>query len=202
MCVGRKWNRATARGVARPDYRQIDMTDGFADMTDLQLRELYDLAELYEREAHKCKGAQAYTAGCVMLGAALEANLMAMVTLQAGKVAACKKLPRAKKGVKKLLEWNLDELLDVANELGWLPTDKTLGPDPKNWPIGTHAQVIRTLRNLIHPGRWLRDFRGFQFRPDVLTASFNVLNGVFLYLHAALAAQFEAPRDGIPSGAR
>ncbi|HVB82700.1 MAG TPA: hypothetical protein VNE82_22460 [Candidatus Binataceae bacterium] len=164
------------------------MTEDFAHLDDLQSSELFNIETLYYCEARKCKDAQAYAAGCVMLAAALEANLMAMVTICANHVAACNKLPRGKKkAVKKLLDWNLGELLNVAIELGWLPAGETLGADPKDWPIGAHAQVIRMLRNLIHPGRCLKDFTGYQITADTLTASFKVLDGVYLHLHAALS---------------
>lgn len=172
------------------------MSDDFAHLEDSQSSELFNIETFYYCEARKCKDAQAYAAGCAMLGAALEANLMAMVAICANDVADWYKQRHPKaKSVKKLLDryWDLGRLLDVANELGWLPRGETLGVDPKDWPIGAHAQVLRLLRNLVHPGRYLKDFTGYQMTADELTASFNVLDGVYLHLHAALSARMRKP---------
>lgn len=176
--------------------------DDFAHLEDSQSEELFRIETLYCCEARKCKDAQAYTAGCVMLGAALEVNLMAMVTFCSNDVAGWYKQRHPKaKSVKRLLDWNLGELLDVANELGWLPGNEPPGdaPDPRDWPIGDHARVIQILRNLVHPGRYLKDFTGHRITADELTAAFNVLDGVYLYLHAALSARMhEAGQHGSP----
>lgn len=169
------------------------MTDDFAHLEDSQSSELFDIETLYCCEARKCKDAQAYTAGCVMLGAALEANLMAMVTLRPNDVAAWYKQrhPEAK-SVKRLIDWNLGELLCVANELGWLPAGETLDANPKDRLIGAHAQDIRILRNLVHPGRYLKDFPGYRITPDTLIALFKVLDGVYQHLHAAARGRDKA----------
>lgn len=163
------------------------MTEDFARLDDSQFNELLRIGTFYYCEARKCNDVRAWAAGCVMLGAALEADLMAMSAIYRNDVAACDKLPGRKRGsVKPLLKWNLGELLDVAKELDWLPVDESLGSDPKDWLIGTHAQVIRILRNLIHPGRYLKDFPGYRITEDELTASFKVLDGVHMHLSAAL----------------
>jgi len=44
----------------------------FTTLTEDQEKELYRLNRLYWREAVKCERAEAYLAGCVMLGSALE----------------------------------------------------------------------------------------------------------------------------------
>lgn len=166
------------------------MTDDFADLEDSQSRELFNIERRYCCEARKCQQAGAYLAGCVMVGAALEANLMAMVTFHPDEVAAwyMKRYPKKKK-VKGLLDWNLGELLDVANELGWLPLNGMLDDDTKNWPIGAHARIIQRLRNRVHSCRSLKDDADFQFDADTLAASFNVLDGIYLHLHATLFAK-------------
>lgn len=172
------------------------MTDGLAHLDDSQSWALFDIETRYYREARKCQEAGAYLAGCVMLGAALEANLIAMVDFHLNEVSACKKAPRRSKGsVKKLLNWQLGELLGVASELGWLPASEPLGNDPKDWLVGDHAQVVRILRNLIHPGRYVKEYAGFQFTAETLTASFNSLDGVYLHLHAALSKKMEEPQE-------
>ena len=41
-------------------------------------QELLRICRLYHREAQRCMEAKSYLAGCVMIGAALEADLIAM----------------------------------------------------------------------------------------------------------------------------
>ncbi len=175
------------------------MNDDFTHLDGSQAKELFDIETRYYCEAHKCHDAQAYLAGCVMLGSALEANLMAMVSFYPNEVDAWYKqrYPQPK-SAKRLLDWNLGMLLEVANGLGWLPVGETQGVDPKDWRIGNHAQVIRILRNSIHPGRCLKDFTGHRPAADDLTAAFNVLDGVYLRLHAVLSAKKQGyDHDGI-----
>lgn len=63
------------------------MEDNFAHLEDSQASELFNIETRYCCEAHKCQQEGAYLASCVMLGAALEANLMAMVTFHPNEVA-------------------------------------------------------------------------------------------------------------------
>ena len=48
------------------------------ELSDDQFQELMRLCRFYRREADRAMGAKAYLAGCVMIGAALEADLLAM----------------------------------------------------------------------------------------------------------------------------
>lgn len=167
------------------------MNDHFADLDDAQSQHLYEIETRYWDEACKCQQAGAYIAGCAMLGAALEAGLMAMVIFHASEVAKCNTPSRRKNAPKHLLEWNLGELLGVAREMGWLPASGVTDRDPILWSIGDHAQAVRLLRNLVHPGRYVKDFAGLEVNADELRAAFKVLQGVYVHLHAALSAKRE-----------
>ncbi len=48
-------------------------------LTEEQYNEVFRLSRAYYREAHRCRDGKAYLAGCVMMGAALEASLLAFV---------------------------------------------------------------------------------------------------------------------------
>jgi hypothetical protein len=71
---------------------------------------------------------------------------------------ATNKLPRRKKAIKPLLDWNLAELLRVAKAAEWLPSGLEYGKD--DWDsrrpkIGDHAEVVRDIRTLhILPIMW------------------------------------------------
>ena len=60
----------------------------FADLDDREYEELLRLTKVYGRQARRCRKAKAYLAGCVMLGAVLEGDLIAMMHLFADDVAA------------------------------------------------------------------------------------------------------------------
>lgn len=165
------------------------MTDDFAQMGYSQSRALFDVEERYYCEAQKCQQAEAYLAGCVMLGAALEANLVAMVTFYPNEAADWYKQQHPKKkSVKPLLDWNLGELLEVANALGWLPAGG--------------ADVIRRQRNWAHPGRYVKDFPSSQITADSLIASFEALHDVYRDLRAALSAKAKLQEAAQHSGSR
>src|SRR5262245_16824194 len=116
----------------------------FADLDEAQFGEILRLQRFYHRESQKCEAAKAYLSGCVMLGAALEAGLLAMAHCFAEEVASCKGVPRAKRHgvVKPLLKWKLSELLRVAKTLGWLPASLELDQEwnHQTADIGDHAE--------------------------------------------------------------
>jgi hypothetical protein len=100
-----------------------------------------------------------------MLGAALEGSLLALCSLYPKEVAAAMAaLPSDKRPKGPMDRWTLDNLIRVANHLGWLPQRKgTRGP----FKIGDWVQLLRDLRNLAHPGRHLREY------PRITVAAVN-----------------------------
>jgi hypothetical protein len=53
----------------------------FTTLTEDQEKELWRLQRYYWKEALRCEDAEAYLAGCVMLGSALETILVLMISL-------------------------------------------------------------------------------------------------------------------------
>ncbi|HEY6347092.1 MAG TPA: hypothetical protein VIY49_36845 [Bryobacteraceae bacterium] len=126
----------------------------FTTLTENEEKELYRLKRLYWREVVRCEESKAYLAGCVMLGSALETLLVLMINVHAYEAEQTGKVPTAKGKPKPLLEWKYIELLRVAKAAGWLPSQ--LDPDHDGWSgkearIGDHAEVVRMVRNLVHP---------------------------------------------------
>ena len=60
----------------------------FQTLSDDDEKELYRLQRVYWRDAKRCMSAQAYLAGSVMLGSALEKLLMLMANVFAEEAAA------------------------------------------------------------------------------------------------------------------
>ncbi len=70
-------------------------------MDDNEFDRVLALTRAYHREALRCRDAKAYLAACVMLGAAIEAQLVAMVECFPDEVRAVGAWPQWKKGTEK-----------------------------------------------------------------------------------------------------
>jgi hypothetical protein len=57
------------------------------------------------------------------------------------------------------LKWDLIDLIAFAKAAGWLPAGLKLsdGWDWKKAGVGDLAEVVRMVRNLAHPARYLKD---------------------------------------------
>jgi hypothetical protein len=130
--------------------------------------ELLRLAGTYHEQANACRKEGARLASCVMLGATVEAMMIAVINLfcdEARPVAIEKKLK-----LEDLLRWDFGKLLEVAKDAKLLPEKLNLHPKmdlrPVKDPIPTDR--IREVRNLVHPGRYLRDRSGKEITQEEL----------------------------------
>jgi hypothetical protein len=149
----------------------------FTTLSDEQEKELYRLKGLYWQEALKCEQAKAYLAGCVMLGSALETILILMVNCYPEETENTGATPMKKGQPKPLLDWMLADLLKVAKAAQWLPAGLALND---NWSsrrarIGDHAEVVRMVRNLAHPTRYLEDHYRSRVTRKYLQRQFDVV---------------------------
>jgi hypothetical protein len=146
-------------------------------LTDAEQKELGRLQRLYWKEAIRCEEAKAYLAGCVMLGSALETVLILMIDVYSEEAERTGKVPISKGRPKPLLKWDLAELLAVAKAAGWLPSALDLDDD-WNWrkaKIGDYAEVVRMMRNLAHPARYLKDHHGRRVTNKYLQRRFDTV---------------------------
>lgn len=110
----------------------------------------------YESEAETAGAAGAYLSGCLMWGAAVEGRLLlwclkaAVVAEQARQSLPAKARPRKPDP----LDWTLDNLVQVARAAGWIGV---LEDDDFIFPVEALLRNLRQTRNLIHPGRSLRE---------------------------------------------
>src|SRR5262245_9369259 len=86
-----------------------------------RLDTLNDVMRRYERDAEIAAKHRAYYAACMAIGSALEAALLAMCSVYPEKVAT---LPPADIPKGRMDRWTLDQLIKIANQLGWLPARK------------------------------------------------------------------------------
>ncbi|GFZ87166.1 hypothetical protein GCM10008018_36670 [Paenibacillus marchantiophytorum] len=92
-------------------------------------------------EAQKCQYAKAYLSSVIMMGSILEALLLSRSLMSQPEAFRSKSAPRKKDGSNiPINAWNLNTLLDVAVELGWIKTDR-----------GKFGHALRESRNVVHP---------------------------------------------------
>lgn len=171
------------------------------DLTEEQYNEVVRLSRAYHREAHRCRDSKAYLAGCVMMGAALEASLLAFVSCYPDEVLRSTRAPAKRGAIKPLSQWSLAELLEVAKEQGWLPSSLSLDEEwnGKKAQIGDWAEVLRQIRNLVHPARHMLDFPRKRITKRYLETAFEIfevatdylLNKIGKSLHSAFEADKE-----------
>ena len=139
------------------------MPKGKYPLTNAQEKELWRLSRFYWREAGRCNTAKAYLAGCAMLGSAIECALILCTNLYFDEALKTPTAIKKKLGTKSLLKWSLADLIDVAREASWLQSGLRPGMrfrNQKSAKIGDYVDLLRSVRNLIHPSRYAQDHRG------------------------------------------
>jgi hypothetical protein len=156
---------------------------------------LMDLTRFYKREAEKCEQQRAYLAGSILYGAALEAGLLAMARCYPSQVRRTRTYQRHKG--QRLDKWELDSLLKLGRELNWtlskLPIDKTArksGVSPERayarGDLGYAADVVREIRDMAHPGRYVRLWKGVKITKGYYVFCETIVRLVFDHLYQTL----------------
>ena len=139
----------------------------------------------YEKQVEKCEKAGAYLAGSIMLGALLEAFLLQMALVYPDEVKAAQ-IYHGKK-VKSLEKWSLFDLLKLAIELKWIPTHMQIDRifrasgiemnlKQSKGDLAYMADVVREIRDMVHPGRYLRRWEGRRIAERHYRFCFRVTN--------------------------
>ena len=147
-------------------------------LTDKQFDDLLRITNVYRLQAFRCRKSKAYLAGCIMFGAALETALLTTTSLYSDEATKSKKLPTKKNGEPKpLLRWTLFELLAVAKDLEWLPATLSLDEefDAQKARIGDYAEIVRQVRNLVHPAEYLDVYPNFVLRRKQFDHIYDIL---------------------------
>jgi hypothetical protein len=117
--------------IAKPP----DLTPLVGSMLDLKC-----ILEGRWTEAQTCQNAGAYLAAVIMMGSILEGVLFAIGHNNRAQCYRAARAPKTKDGKQvHLEEWNLNSLIDVAIELGWIKTDR-----------GQFSHALRQSRNVVH----------------------------------------------------
>ena len=153
-----------------------------------QEKEILRLAAQYKQEAEKCFSAKAYLSGCVLMGAAMEAILLSTANCFPEIVASAKCAPKKDGKIKRLDGWTFMNLLAVAKELNWLPSGLSLENEwsSAHAKIGDYVEVVRQIRNLIHPVRYANDFSRKRVTKKYLEACFEIVDTAIDYLYSLI----------------
>jgi len=153
------------------------MSGPLTTLTDEEEKEFCRLQHFYWREALRCEEAKAYLAGCIMLGSALETLLMLMVNVYPEEAEQTGKTPTKNGKPKRLIEWDLGELLRVAKAAQWLPSALHLSDEwnSRKARVGDYAEVVRMVRNLAHPARYAADHYRSRVTQRYLHRQFDIV---------------------------
>jgi hypothetical protein len=158
--------------------RQVSIW-GYVD--EKQFRAVVELAVTYHDEAVRCAGAGAHYAACIMVGAAVEAALLATAAIYRDDLSDSPIWPKRKDGKAALEDLTLAELTCLARDAGWLPA---LGRGEQRHlsdsEVGDAVDFLRGLRNLaVHPGRHVRNDAEVQLGEVAYRNAYGVLQAVF-----------------------
>ena len=149
----------------------------------------------YRRESSAAEASQAFYSAAATRGAALEALLLLRCIREPDRVTeALENLPARGRLRNEPFGWTLGQLIFVAHAAGWLPSIAVEGSTVETRRL---AESIKHLRNLLHPGRHLRESAGFELDEENLydaRTALVVLESVLEQLEAQNAR--ETPNTG------
>ena len=116
---------------------------------------LYTLIDQYKSESSSCARAGAFYAACATLGAALETLLLAYCYQRPDDVrgALDRLIKEHRPKSRNPNNWSLHDLIKVAYAAGWLPIFQI---GDSEYHTSAWINLIRDVRNLLHPGKHLR----------------------------------------------
>jgi hypothetical protein len=136
-----------AQRIDPPDFSRLALDPSLARILTLRWE-----------EAQTCVEANAFLSAVIMMGSILEGVLLHKVETNLKTACKSKAAPRDYKTgePKKIHDWGLSSLIDVANEVGWLQGD-----------VKRFSHGLRESRNIVHP--YMQ--RLYQEEPDKDTCS-------------------------------
>lgn len=117
-----------------------------------EVKRLSELANIYEDESEINVKGKAFFSASIMLAAAIEARLIIHCLIHKDEVTqTLLKMGLSSKKLKSKnpLDWNLNTLIEVCGNAGWLPNFETEKFIFNTINIG---HTLRNTRNLVHPG--------------------------------------------------
>jgi hypothetical protein len=131
------------------------------DLSFVSSNELIDILkrDIVELNIARSQGMDKTAKTCMVLSGSIAEALLLDVLMQNKKAAFAKASLLPKKPSLNLEEWDLYDMVTVATQLALLPDDTSTG-----------ATQLRKWRNLIHPGRELKEKRSKRIKPTMARA--------------------------------
>lgn len=122
----------------------------------------FGLAEILKKrwvEINNCIENDSPIGAIILMGSVLEGILLGMFQKNPRIANSAKNVPKQKDGsVKYFADWTLNEMIDVAHEIGWIQLD-----------VKKFSHVLRDFRNVVHPYHQLSN----NFNPDIDTCKIS-----------------------------
>lgn len=126
-------------GIVKPQ-KQIFKAPDLSKLTS-SMPNLEEIIQSRWLEVQKCQHTGCYLASVILMGSILEALLLGKTLSCPSEAFQAKKSPKKKDGSNlPIPDWNLNSLIEVAVELGWLKVDR-----------GKFSHALRESRNVVHP---------------------------------------------------
>ncbi|KQO21246.1 hypothetical protein ASF10_14095 [Flavobacterium sp. Leaf82] len=123
----------------------------------------FGLAEILQKrwiEVESCIKVNATVSAVIMMGSMLEGFLLGIMQKKPQLVNQAKSAPRKDEKVKNFSEWSLNDMIDVAHEVGWIQLD-----------VKKFSHALKDFRNIIHPYQQLV----LKTNPDIDTCNISWL---------------------------
>lgn len=154
---------------------------------------LNELIGRFDVESERCAKVRAYYAACVLQAAAFEGLLLAMCDGFLDDVETyVRTLPSYERPRGPMGKWSLDNLIKIARGLKWLPSRRHIKGRRK---IGDHVELVKELRNLVHPGKHIRDYPNVSLRKGHYSDSYTIVRQATGHLWQKFKTDFERPAD-------
>lgn len=112
-----------------PDFDKLDLEYGISEI----LKKRWD-------EIQKCIDTKATLSAVIMMGALLEGFLLGVMQRRPQLSNTAANSPKKDGKVKHFAEWSLNDMIEVAHEIGWIQLD-----------VKKFSHALREFRNIIHP---------------------------------------------------
>jgi hypothetical protein len=156
-------------------------------LTQHEVVDLTSLLHDYHKQAMLCEKHKALLPACVMLASCLETLLLLIAGIYPEEVRKTQTAQKQKFDKEKLMKWDLDNLLSVALDAGWLPVAFSTGEvADEDIPLAAYAHVVRRVRNLVHPAKYLKELGPKEITPQFLRSCFKISYDVYTHLERAL----------------
>lgn len=132
-----------------PDFDKLNLEYGISEI----------LKKRWE-EIQKCIDAKATLSAVIMMGALLEGFLLGTMQRKPQLANTALNSPKKDGKVKHFAEWSLNDMIEVAHEIGWIQLD-----------VKKFSHALREFRNIIHPYQQL----ALNTYPDIDTCNISWL---------------------------